>query len=235
MSSHTAAERTSAKRTDTKKLTVLAMFVAMGFICLFVCRFKFYHLTLDFKDVFITMAGFIYGPAAAFAVALTETVIELVTVASTGFWGAIMNIAGSASFACTASLIYKYNKSFKGAIIGLCTAVFVMTAVMMPMNILITPLYANVSMQDVIALIPTMLLPFNFLKGLLNASVTYILYKPLTQALRGMNVLPKKDSDFEVSKKTAIGFIVAAVMIVVSVVVLLNIFNSQFQVIKPAK
>lgn len=236
MSTKTTAEGVSARKTDVKKLTVLGLFIAIGYIFLSVFRFKVQYLTLDFKDVFITMAGFIYGPAAAFSVAFIETILELVTVASTGFWGAIMNVAGSATFACTASLIYKYNKSFNGAVVGLCTSVFVTTAIMMPMNLLITPLYAHTDFKTVMGLIPTLLLPFNFIKSLLNAAVTFVLYKPLTQALRSIRVIPKSSSsNFKGGKKTVVGYIISALLIAAAVAVLLIVFKGQFEMVKPAK
>lgn len=235
MSTHTVAETSSAKKYDVKKLTVLGLFIALGYICLFVFHFKIQFLTLDFKDAFITMAGFVFGPAAALAVAFTEALLELVTISGTGPWGALMNFAGSATFACTASLIYKYNKSFKGAVIGLCTSVFATTAVMMPMNILIVPIYAHTDMKTVASMIPTLLLPFNFIKSLLNASITFILYKPLTQVLRSMRVIPKGGSNFEVGKKTAVGFVIAALMIAASIATLIMVFHGQFEIVKSAK
>ena len=85
MSTNAAGSRT-AKRLDVKKVTILAMFTALGYLCLFVFRFKVSFLTLDFKDVFITLSGFVYGPLAAAGVAFAETLLELVTLSDTGFW-----------------------------------------------------------------------------------------------------------------------------------------------------
>lgn len=103
------------KRMDTKKLTVLAMFVALGYLCLFVFRFKVQFLSFEIKDVFITISGFIFGPLTAVGVALAEALLEMFTLSDTGIYGAVMNFAGSASFAASASLVYKYRKSLYGA------------------------------------------------------------------------------------------------------------------------
>lgn len=235
MSTHTAVEGVSAKKYDVKKLTVLGLFIAMGYVCLFIFNFKVQFLTIDFKDVFITMTGFIYGPAVALIVALVESLLELITISTTGPWGALMNFVESSAFACTASIVYKYNKSFKGAVIGLCTAVITMTALMMPMNLLIVPIYTHTDMKTVAGMIPKLLLPFNFLKGLLCASFTFLLYKPLTQALRGMRIMPRNSADFEVNKKTAAGLVIAALMIAVSLAVVFVVFKGQFEMVKSAK
>ena len=178
------------------------------------------------------MAGFVYGPAAAALVAAVETVLELFTVATTGFWGAIMNFAGSAAFAVTASLIYKYRRSFSGAIIGLVSAVFAMTAVMLVMNMIITPIYTGADLKTVIGMIMPLLLPFNLTKAILNAAVTFIVYKPLSQALKGARVIPASDSNFKIGKKTVAGVVIAAVIVAASIAVLIGLFDGTFEFVK---
>lgn len=192
---------TSAKKIDTKKLTVLAMFVALGYMCLFVFRFKVQFLSFEIKDVFITMTGFLFGPLTAVGVALTEALLEMITLSDTGIYGAVMNFAGSASFAFTASLIYKYKKNLYGAVFGMLSGVAVMTGVMIFMNILITPFYMKAPREVVIGMIPTLLLPFNLLKGIFNAGVLFIIYKPLSHALKAIGMLPKGDS-FKLDKRS---------------------------------
>lgn len=232
MSTKTIESKVTTKKTDVKKITILAMFAALGYICLFVFRFKVSFLTLEFKDVFITMAGFVFGPVAALGVALAESLLEMVTLSDTGFWGALMNFAGSATFAVTAAVIYKYNKSFKGAVIGLTAAVFSMTAVMLLMNLLITPIYAHTDVKTVIGMIIPLLLPFNLIKSVLNAAIAFILYKPISQALKSIHLLPKKDDDFKVGKKSVIGLVIASCIIIISIVVVLMVFKGNFEIIR---
>ncbi|MBR6102824.1 MAG: ECF transporter S component [Ruminococcus sp.] len=232
MSTNAAGSRT-AKRLDVKKVTILAMFTALGYLCLFVFRFKVSFLTLDFKDVFITLSGFVYGPLAAAGVALAETLLELVTLSDTGFWGALMNFAGSAAFAVTASLIYKFNKNYKGAVIGLIASVFCMTAVMLLMNIIVTPIYMHTDVKTVTSMIPKLLLPFNLIKSLLNASIAFILYKPLSQAFKAAGLIPKGDNSFKVNRKSVIGLVIALAVIVFSIVMIFNFFDgSSFEIVK---
>lgn len=222
----------TSQKTNVKKLTVLALFIALAYICLFVFRIKVSFLTLDFKDVFITLAGFVYGPISALCIALVEALLELITVSDTGFWGAIMNFAGSAAFAVTASVIYKYNKTFLGAVIGLISAVFSMTAVMIVMNLIITPIYTKAPVATIIDMILPLLLPFNLIKSILNASLTFVLYKPISQALKTINVLPKSGSGFTFNKRTAIGLVAAICIAAASVAVLLTLLDGQFEVVK---
>lgn len=232
MSSKVITGAAPAKKFNVKKMTILAMFAALGYLCLFVFRFKVSFLTLEFKDVFITMAGFVFGPLAAAGVALVESLLEMVTLSDTGFWGALMNFAGSATFAVTASLIYKYNKSFKGAVMGLVAAVFAMTAVMIVMNLLITPIYAHCDTKTVVGMIVPLLLPFNLIKSVLNAAITFMLYKPLSQALKAIHLLPAHEDGFKINKKSVIGLAVAAVVIVASILLVVLVFKGNFEIVR---
>ena len=182
--------RTTVKRIDTKitfgkikRLVALAMFAALAYVIHFV-HIPVGFLNLDFKDVIITICGMYFGPISGIIIALVVPLLEFITVSSTGVYGLIMNILSSVTFVGTASVIYRFQKTLSGAIIGLLSAVFAMTAVMMAANLLVTPYYMGVSVADIGALIPTLLLPFNAIKAILNASLTLCLYKPLTSVLK---------------------------------------------------
>ncbi len=219
---------TAKNKFDTKKLTVLAMFVALGYLCLFVFRFKVQFLSFEIKDVFITMSGFIFGPVVALGVAFTEAVLEMITISDTGLYGAVMNFAGSASFAVTASLIYKYKKNLYGAVMGLLCGAAVMTGVMIVMNILITPLYMKAPREVVIGLIPTLLLPFNIIKGVFNSAVLFIIYKPLSSALKGIGMLPKRD-DYKLDKRSVAVTVIAVTVMAAAVIALICFMNGSVE------
>jgi riboflavin transporter FmnP len=87
--------------------------------------------------------------AAAVILSVLVPLLELVTVSSTGLYGFLMNFLGTAMFAVTASLIYKYRKSFFGAIVGLVSGVAAMVATMMLFNLLVTPFYMGVTVDVV--------------------------------------------------------------------------------------
>ena len=108
-----------------------------------------------------------------------------------------------------------------------------MTAVMMPMNILITPIYAHTDAKTVVSMIPKLLLPFNLIKGMLNASIAFILYKPLSQALRATGMLPKSSASFSMNRRSLFGLLAAAAVIVASVVLIFTVFDgSSFEIVK---
>ncbi len=172
----------------------VALFAALAYGVTFVFRIPVSFLTFDAKDAILTVAGFIYGPVAAVVAAVIAACIEFVTISGTGVYGLIMNAVSSAVFAGTASLLYKLKRTAAGAVLSLCTSVVVMTGCMLLMNLWITPIYMGVSTADVRALIPTLLLPFNFAKGCLNAALCIFLYKPVITVMRRIGAIPSSRS-----------------------------------------
>ena len=102
----------------------------------------------------------------------------------------------------TVGLIYRYKKSLTGAIIGLLTGVFAVTAVMLLANLFITPYYLGGTVEDVARMIPRTLLPFNLVKAVLNAAIVLLFYKPLSKMLKKMRVLrAERAPDFTASEE----------------------------------
>ena len=172
------------KAKGIKQLAVIAMFCALSYVCMLVIKIPVQFLTLDIKDSLIILCGLLFGPVTAVAVSFIVPLLEFMTISGTGAYGLIMNVLSSLSFSLTASLIYRYKKTFYGAIVGLVSGVLAMTAVMMLANLLVTPYYMGVPTATVAALIPKLLLPFNLIKAILNAAIVLLLYKPISRILR---------------------------------------------------
>ncbi len=183
------------------RIASVAMFGALAYACMLFIKIPVQFLTLDVKDSLIVLCGLIFGPISALALSIIVPLFELVTVSGTGIYGFVMNFLSSAVFSVTASLIYKYKKTFFGAIMGLVCAVLAMTAVMMLANLLITPYYMGVNTETVVALIPKLLLPFNFIKAVLNAAIVLLLYKPLSNILKKTGIIMPSDKAEDGEKK----------------------------------
>ena len=141
-------------------------------------------LSYDPKDVIVVIGGFIYGPLTAVLISAITSFVEMLTVSSTGPVGFIMNVVSTCSFAVPATLIYKRVRSMKGAIWSLTAGVAVMAAMMCLWNYIVTPIYQGVPREVVASMLPTLFLPFNLVKGAINAGLTLLLYKPIVTALR---------------------------------------------------
>ena len=210
--------------TDYKKIASIAMLSALAFLARLVFKIPVSFLTFDIKDSIITLGGMIFGPVSGVVIALLVSLIEMI-ISETGPIGFVMNFISSAAFAGTAALIYKFKRTFNGAIIGLFSAVGVTTAVMLIMNLLLTPIYQSVPVSVVIDMLPTLFLPFNFAKTLLNASIVMLIYKPVVISLRKARILEGKPMDTKFGKESVITIVVSAVSLIVAVTifVILNV------------
>ncbi len=175
-------------------LCMAALFCALAYASTFIMHIKVGFLTFDIKDAVVTIAGLLFGPIYALVISVTVALLEFVSMGETGFWGLLMDVLSTATFSVTCALIYKYKKNLWGAIAGLLASILAMTAVMVLGNIFITPIYMGVARADVVALIPTLLLPFNFIKAVLNGAIVMVLYKPVSTALKAAKVLPATKS-----------------------------------------
>ncbi len=174
---------------ETRRLVGMAVFAAMSYAVTFVFRIPVQFLTFDAKDAVLTIAAFVYGPTSALIMSFIPAFVEFITISGTGFWGFLMNFVSSACFSFTASLIYKYRRNFSGAIIGLYVSVAATTAFMALMNMLITPIYMKVPTDTVMKLLPSLLLPFNFAKALMNSAIVMLLYKPISTAIKRVKLV----------------------------------------------
>ena len=210
--------------TDYKKIASIAMLSALAFLARLVFKIPVSFLTFDIKDSIIALGGMIFGPVSGVVIALLVSLIEMI-ISETGPIGFVMNFISSAAFAGTAALIYKFKRTFNGAIIGLFSAVGVTTAVMLIMNLLLTPIYQSVPVSVVIEMLPTLFLPFNFAKTLLNASIVMLIYKPVVISLRKARILEGKPMDTKFGKESVITIVVSAVSLIVAVTifVILNV------------
>ena len=176
------------KPIKARDLTILALLAAVAYVVMFLSKLipvnVLGFLNFDLKDVIICIAGFLFGPLAAAGISFVVSLIEMVTVSSTGLWGLLMNVLSTCAFVCTAAVIYQRNKSIKSAVVGLVAGVLLMTVVMLLWNYLITPIYMGQPRELVATLLIPYFLPFNLIKGGINATLTVLLYKPIVNALR---------------------------------------------------
>lgn len=215
-----------------RKLTAISVFCALAYICVFLIRFKVSFLTFDLKDAIMTIGAMYFGPVAAIAMPAVVSLIEYLTISDTGVYGLIMNFLSSFSFCLVSSIIYRFRKNISGAVISLVSAVTVMTGVMLVANIFITPYYMHVPMAEVKALIPTMLFPFNLIKGIVNASVVMILYKPFSSALKSSGILSsvRSSANEPISKMKRILVIAAScAVLIVALLVLFFVLNATVE------
>jgi riboflavin transporter FmnP len=171
----------------TKQLTTIAMMSAMSCILMFIPGIPLMpaapFLKYDFTDVVIVIGGFMFGPGAAFLIAVVTGFVNMVTVSSSGPWGMAMYVTSSAAFAVTAATVYKFKRTLPGAVVGLAAGIIVVVPVMLLWNYLFVPFYTTMPRERVVPMLVPVFLPFNAIKYSLSAGLVLLVYKPIVNAL----------------------------------------------------
>jgi len=222
MSNFKKSARDAFSNKKVRTLTAVGTFTALSYVCCLLFHFKVAFLSFDLKDAVMTIGAMFFGPAYGFTMALLVSTLELVTISTTELYGYIMNILSSVVFVCVGSFIYTRHRSMLSAFLGMITAVISMTVVMLAANLLITPFYMGVTVEEVRALIVPLLLPFNLTKAIFNAALVFLLYKPVSTALKSAGFL--KSEDNEVRAKYRPNPLTLAIPLVVAAAALLFFF-----------
>lgn len=131
------------------------------------------------------VCGFAFGPAAGLAVGVVGAVIHGILMAD--FSGAVMNILVVAGFILPAALVYRRSRTFKSGVVGLVLSAITATVMAILGNLVITPMWLGVPLDAVVAMILPILTPFNLIKAGINAVLTLIVYKSISNL-----ITPKK-------------------------------------------
>ena len=210
------------KTMNTKKITTLAMLSALAFLLALLFHYlpippmvpAAPFLKFEPKDVVITIAGFLYGPLAVVPMAIVVGLLEM-PLSATWLYGLIMNVASTCAFACTAAIIYRIWRSITGAAIGLAAGTIVTTAVMIPLNYLITPFFMGVPRHVVVAILVMGIGMFNFVKYAIIAAITMQLYRPLKLALVKAKLLPEPEESEAKSAQFSSNSIMASIIVLI--------------------
>ena len=103
------------------------------------------------------------------------------------------------------------------AIVGLVVGVLLMTALMLLWNWLITPIYMGQPREFVATLLIPYFLPFNLIKGGINATLTVLLYKPIVNALRKAKLVEPSSGK---GGKSKLGVAIVALVLLITFAVL---------------
>ena len=184
-----ATQVENTNRWSTKQLVTMALMCAIAILLSFV-EFPILpaasFLKLDISFVPSAVMGFAYGTGPGILVGVACAVAH---GAITGNWvGCLMNIIACCAFIIPAAAIYKRNRTFKGAMIGLIVAIVSLVVVAIIANLIVDPLFYGMPFDVVAGLVVPAILPFNIIKGIVIAALTSIVYKSISNL-----ITPAKD------------------------------------------
>lgn len=175
------------------RLVKLGLMAAISLVLVFTLKFSIFpavaFLEYDFADVPILIATFMFGPLSGLALTAVVSVLQwLLASQASGWIGAMMHFLATGAMVIVAGNIYKRVHNIKGAILSLLLGAATMVAVMIPLNILVTPLFlANMPYSDAQAVVwglMPFIVAFNAIKAFGNAIITFVLYKQVSKVLK---------------------------------------------------
>ncbi len=194
------------KRIDVRKLVFTALMAALSYL-LAMLDFNIpimpFFIKFDFSDAPAILAALTMGPVSGISVCLIKNAIGCFT-SSTACIGELSNFILGAALVIPTGLISRKQKQFSRAVIGCIVGVVAMTLLggFVSNYFLIYPLYSNIGMPieaiiseyqkinpNVDTLAECLLIfnvPFTFVKGLIAAIFSILLYKRLRPIFNSM-------------------------------------------------
>ena len=196
------------KKNTTHDLTVAAMLSAVAFILMFI-EFPLPMLIpsfvkMDFSDLPALLGAFALGPVYGVVIEFLKNLLHiLIKGTSSAYVGELFNFTMGAVMCLTAGLIYHFRRNRVGAVIASLVGCALMAILSVPFNyFLVYPAYVvcyGLPMEAIIGMYQAILpsadsllkclvifnLPFTFCKGLIDAVLCFLIYKPLSPIMHG--------------------------------------------------
>lgn len=189
-------------RIDTRKLATIAILAAIGTLLFLIEIPVVLFYKLDFSNLPVLLGTFAMGPAAGTMILAIKSAIGLLHTTSQGV-GELADFLIGLAMVLPAGLIYRANKSRKGALWGMLAGGVCATIAGVLANVyLLIPFYAvayGMPVSQIIAMGQTLIpsldtvwkfvlaitAPFNVLKWGAISVLGWVLYKPLSPLLHG--------------------------------------------------
>lgn len=168
-----------------RRLAPLAMLSALAALLMRFVQFPILpaapYLKFDPSEVPTLLAGVLYGPAGAVAVAFLKNVLYVLLFGSpTGWVGPFANFAAVSLFAATAAWVYRRDPGFPGLVKGVAAGTAVRVVGMLPvLAFVVLPAFLGYSPGDwatlqgkVVPLLASAFVPFNAITSATNGALT---------------------------------------------------------------
>lgn len=166
-----------------KKISTLGVMAALSIALAFFIHIPFPpapFLEYDPADIPIFIVSFIFGPWWGIAITVIVSILQGLTVsAGSGLYGILMHVFATSAFVIVSGLVYKRNRSILGSVMALALGCLSQAFIMIPLNLIFTPMFMGAPVEAVLEMILPIILPFNLMKAGINAVLTGLLFKHL--------------------------------------------------------
>lgn len=168
---------------NVQRLTTAAVLSALSIVLMGVLRFPIFpqapFYEMEFADVPILLCSSLLGPVYGLISLFTVCLIQAVTVSSaSGIIGFFMHFLSSGFMILVVDYIRRHNKGVKGVVISTICGIFVMTLVMIPMNMLMASKFLGISVKAFFNTYISVCICFNVIKAGSNL-IVYDLIEPV--------------------------------------------------------
>ncbi len=165
-------------------MATMAILSALSIVLMLLIRFPLIpaapYLIYEPADVPILVGTFLFGPLSGLLMTLVVSAIQAF-MSPDGFVGFVMHVTATGAFVVTVGVIYRKIHSIKGAVVALIAGTLAMTAVMIPVNLVIQPAFRNIPIEAVKSSLVPFIIPFNLLKAGINSALTFFVYKRVSK------------------------------------------------------
>ena len=197
-----------------RKIAIIGVFSAISFVLMlieFPLPFAPSFYKFDFSDIPALIGGFAAGPMVGVMIEFIKVALNILIQGTTsGFVGEIANFVVGAAFILPATIIYRFKKTRKVALISCFIGTICIAIVGSLLNaFFLLPAYAimfgsgvdafigmGAAINPAISNLTTFCLfavaPFNLLKGAVDSLITFLVYKQLSPILKADQMAPSR-------------------------------------------
>jgi riboflavin transporter FmnP len=189
-----------------RKIAIIGVFSAISFVLMlieFPLPFAPSFYKFDFSDIPALIGGFAAGPMVGVMIEFIKVLLNIIIQGTTsGFVGEIANFVVGAAFILPATIIYRFKKTRKVALLSCLVGTVCIAIVGSLLNaFFLLPAYAvmfgsgidtfvgmgaaiNPAISNVATFCLFAVAPFNLVKGIADSAITFLVYKQLSPILK---------------------------------------------------
>ncbi len=188
---------------STKNIAGMAVFSAISFL-IYLIEIPIFAATpvsflkLDLSNVFVMLAGFMYGPVPALIVSLVKELIHIM-IGTTGGVGEFANMIITTFYVLIPSLVYQKKKGLKVVVVTLIIGCIIQSFISLLVNRFINfpfflggaPFVPTESSDAFYFSVWYYILIFNLIKSVIISIVTVLVYKKTSYLFKKINLQNK--------------------------------------------
>ncbi len=120
-------------------------------------------------DIPLLLVGYAFGPVWGVVSVGMKAVLYSLIRGQGGMWGTLMHFIASSAYVVVFCLIVRAKKTYPMMVVALIAATLARALVMIPANLVVTPIYANIPVSVVKGMLIPVIIPFNLIHGGVNA------------------------------------------------------------------